>query len=142
MRGFVAAILISVPLISCGSAEQPSAVPEEIQSPQPPPAPLPNYSERDGSNYYYAAALSEDDKKAGKAAGSVVVFRYRGEKDGVFKLESEGVTFRCKNPCSIIRGVDKYGNEQNMQYVPESIIGSAFDDAFNGFMATGSAGSK
>ena len=126
------AIALFLTLNACGS-EQKSDSPEAEAS-TPPPAPKPNFTEREGDKFYYSSALSEDDKNAGKAAGEVVVFRYLGNKDGVYALASNGLTFRCKNPCTIIKGSGPYGAEQNMQYSSDSIIGSAFHDAFNGFM--------
>lgn len=100
----------------------------------------PNYFEKEGYNYIYQAGLSEDDKNAGRTTGTLITFRYLGKEGDLFTLADIGsdgqVTGRnqCKNPCKIIKMTSSDGTKDQMAYQPESLIGSAFDDAFNGHL--------
>jgi hypothetical protein len=124
--------LIALVIVSaCSESSEPAPFQEAVTAT---PNPTPNYSERDGDNFYYTSEISQDDRNAGKTAADVVVFRYQGNKDGIYKLNSNGFTFRCKNPCTIIKGIGPYDVEQNVEFNSSSVIGSAFVDAFNGFM--------
>ena len=98
-----------------------------------------NYDEVEGDKYFYMSALSDDDEKAGKKAKSVSIFRFTGEKAGVYTLQlldGDGTvdgTVSCKNSCKIVTTkigstVDKVG------YSEESVMGAALQDAFNGFL--------
>ncbi len=100
----------------------------------PPPAESPNYAEKDGDAYLYVTAVTEEDQKKGKAVGDVVMFRYRGVRDGMHVLESIGEngqvfsTAECAEPCRIIKR--RFGGTtERLPYEPNSIIGSAFEDA-------------
>ncbi|MDE2437312.1 MAG: hypothetical protein KGM49_13735 [Sphingomonadales bacterium] len=134
MRSAFSPLLLLLILTSCDGSDQSTQDITATDTPGPQESPTPKYSEREGNKYFYKSAISEDDKSAGKAAGEVVVFQYRGVVDGVYTLASNGFTFRCKNPCNIIKGSGPYGQESNMEFSPDSVIGSAFEDAFNGFM--------
>lgn len=88
-----------------------------------------NWIYKEGLTYGYASGLSEDDKKAGKAISDVVMLRYLGTKDGLYRLLSvdDGTIESCANPCRVIKaGSDHY------MYNPNSVIGAALQDAFNG----------
>lgn len=101
------------------------------------PTPVANYDEREGDTYFYTTAVSEDDKKKGKALGSVLPFRFRGEKQGVFHLDSPDddgrplLRYECANPCRIIKewAGDKV---RRVPYDPSSVIGAAYQDALSG----------
>jgi len=41
-----------------------------------------NYDDKEGSIYEYISAVSEDDAKKGRAVGEVVLFAFRGVKNG------------------------------------------------------------
>jgi hypothetical protein len=95
--------------------------------------PTHNWSYREGNTYGYPAALSDNDKKAGQGATDVAMFKFLGEKDGIYKLSSGGVVASCANPCQVIKvGEGQYA--QHMTFDPETVIGEAFTDAFDGQM--------
>jgi hypothetical protein len=108
--------------------------------------PAPNYDDREGDKYFYVAAVSEEDQKKGKATGDVSIFRYLGIKDGTYRLEiiSDGgqrlAIAECKRPCKVTKTVWNDGRVTRGGYNPDSILGSAFADAFNGHLAV--AGSE
>jgi hypothetical protein len=112
---------------------------ELVSPPSPPPPPPANFSEKDGDIYLYTTALSENDKKEGKATGEVVGYKYLGESDGVYRLasvddsDSQFATSECKTPCLII--VRRFrGKKDRIAFSENSVIGSAFLDAFNGHL--------
>jgi len=141
------AAAFSLIIAACGSTESapveqinepelaPSPAEAPIQTPTP-PAESPNYAEKDGDAYLYITAVTEEDQKKGKAVGDVVMFRYRGVRDGMHVLESiseNGHVFstaECAEPCRIIKR--RFGGTTDrLPYEPNSIIGSAFEDAIN-----------
>lgn len=138
----------AIVLTSCGQSEtaSPPSVaaadtdPAALDLP-PPPAPVPthNYVEREGATYFYVTAVSEEDQKKGKAVGDVLGFRYLGKNDkgqhALAQVADNGRVISnalCSEPCAII----KYGEGERIAYNPDSIIGSAFQDAINGFLKT------
>lgn len=138
----IAALLIS----SCGESDpEPDypnypSVPPPLAEPSPAiPPPIPvrshNYDEKQGDTYFYIAAVSEDDRRRGRAVGDVHAYQYLGRnQDGEHVLAGlnnyGGVDFRarCKPNCKIID--TSYGAK--IAYSPQSIIGSAFEDAISG----------
>ena len=71
-------------------------------------------------------------RDAGSIPGRHAHVRYLGEHDGVFKLQVDGDTATCANPCQVITvGADSFHVER-LAFDPDSIIGAAFTDAFNG----------
>jgi len=94
-------------------------------------APAHNWDYKDGLEYGYTGTLSDDDKKAGKAVADVTIIRYMGEDDGIYTLSSaDGLTTAsCANPC---QGIKIGDDAQRVTFNPNSIIGEAFTDAFNG----------
>src|SRR3546814_18869534 len=46
-----------------------------------PSVPDHNYDEKRGWTYYYVAAVSDEDRKKGRAAGSVVAYKYLGKNE-------------------------------------------------------------
>jgi len=106
-------------------------------APLPSPAPVPdhNYDEERGWTYYYVAAVSDEDRKRGRVVGSVSAFQYLGQNDDgehiLASLGSNGTVndrYKCAQSCRIID--TDYG--EKLAYSPSSIIGAAFDDAFQG----------
>lgn len=99
-----------------------------------------NYQDRDGNTYEYVSAVSEDDRKKGKAVGNVSSFAYRGVVDGVYRIsavDNDGRTqyyYECSNPCAVIKSYQGGQLTDRVPYDPGSIIGAAFEDAFNGFL--------
>lgn len=96
---------------------------------------------REGKEYGYSAALSDDDKKAGKAVAEVQMFRFLGEKDGVYRVgfSQNGSTMvaGCANPCQVVKITisSEYSSEvSRVQFNPDTVIGGVLMDAFNGQM--------
>lgn len=66
------------------------------------------YSLKDGSEYGYEQAVSLDSANAGQAAPTLIMFKYAGEKSGVYqaymKEDTGAVTsLECNNPCEFIK---------------------------------------
>jgi hypothetical protein len=107
--------------------------------PTPPPVPTHLYAVRDGDRYGYVAAVSEDDQKRGKAAGDVVFFVYRGREGDTYKMDvvtpaGEIVEDdECQRPCKAIKRY-QWGGIGYIGFEPNSLIGEAYTDAFNGFL--------
>jgi hypothetical protein len=99
-----------------------------------------NYNDKDGNTYEYVSAVSEEDAKKGKAVGDVSLFAYRGVFDGRYRISSVdngGRTewyYECSNPCGVIKEYRGGQVVDRVPYNPGSVIGSAFEDAFNGFL--------
>jgi hypothetical protein len=143
--GFVLIGIFSLALSSCGQSGQPNPVDEYETTNQAstnaaiaaPSTELPNYAEREGDTYLYTTAVSEEEQKRGQAVGNVVIYRYRGEKDGVHVLENVGLDGRvttiseCSEPCRIIRSRYR-GTLDRIPFDSTSVIGSAFEDAIAG----------
>lgn len=90
-----------------------------------------NYDSVDGDEFLYTAGLSDDDNAAGQRAASIVAFRYKGTKDGVIKLTSDGYTITCPVDCRIVTMKNGYG-KQRVAFNPASIVGAAIVDAQQG----------
>lgn len=99
-----------------------------------------NYQDRDGTSYEYVSAVSEEDTKKGKAVGDVSLFAFRGAHDGLYRLsavDNDGRTqfyYECSNPCGVIKEYREGRLVERVPYNPGSVIGAAFEDAFNGFL--------
>lgn len=99
-----------------------------------------NYQDRDGNTYEYVSAVSDEDAKKGKAVGDVSLFEFRGVFDGRYRIsvvDNDGRTefyYECSNPCGVIKAYKQGHLIDRVPYGPTSIIGAAFDDAFNGFL--------
>lgn len=131
----------TIMLVSCGqnkTASPPIGEATDTELPTadlPAPVPTHNFVEEERGTYYYVTAVSEEDQKKGKAVGDVLGYRYLGKNDkGQHVLASVADNGRvitkayCSEPCTII----KYGDGERIAYNPDSIIGSAFQDAING----------
>lgn len=112
----------------------PSPSPTPMQ-PVLPPAPSHRYIDRIGDNYFYQAALSDEEREKGLAVGGLSSFQYLGrnaEGEHVLASMSENGRIvhrsKCKPGCRII--INNYGS--TTAFSPETIIGSAFLDAFEG----------
>lgn len=129
-------------LVSCGDQADSNPPPsasanQELVAALPdPPKPPAKYDLKEGNDYAYITAVSEEDAKAGKVAGDVLMFRYLGKEDGVHKvarLSDDGqilFTDTCAEPCVII----KMEGGKRIAYNPNSVIGSVFQDAINGYL--------
>lgn len=99
--------------------------------PSEPPAPTPNYSDKEGNTYFYVAAVSEDERKRGQASGTVNQYQYGGkDASGAHIVFAPGMTYTCGVPCKII----KASNGGRLAYNEGSIIGAVFQDAMRGFL--------
>jgi hypothetical protein len=102
--------------------------------------PSPNYDTREADNYLYVGAVSDEDKTKGKAVGDVVIFRYLGKHAGAYRLaiiqesgKQIGIA-ECAQPCKLTKTTWSDGSVTRGGFNPDAIIGSAFEDAFNGFL--------
>jgi hypothetical protein len=150
----VSALLI--PLVGCSASSEPAEdwadtnyiaaagnALTEINSMTPPEDAAPpatkshNYNLREGDLYGYIAAVSEEERKQGRAAGEVVLYRYRGVVDGLHRLENVDAAGRtvgineCPSACVAIKSY-QYGRPSRIAFNPSSIIGAAFEDAIAG----------
>jgi len=122
-----------------GAANSAIAVvaPADVIPPDPQPAYVPNFDDRDGDTYFYTSAASEEDRKKGKVLGSVSSFQYLGKQDGkhiIATVTESGqamFTYECADPCRIIKRITG-GDVERIPYDPHSVIGAAFEDAMNG----------
>jgi hypothetical protein len=62
----------------------------------------------------------------------VQIYRYLGQRDGVFELQVDGDTATCADPCQLITLHTGAFHVERLAFDPDSIIGAAFTDAFNG----------
>lgn len=62
------------------------------------------------------------------------MYRYLGERDGVFELQFDGETATCANPCQTINIHAGVFHVERLAFDPDTLIGAAFTDAFNGQM--------
>lgn len=92
--------------------------------------------EEDGL-YGYAQGISEDDRRAGTMTKALLMFRYLGEKNGVYTAAMEADDVRsvvsCKAPCDYVKTKAYYAGELvKTETVPAavgSIIWGVFQDA-------------
>lgn len=139
-----AGILIAVALAAGVAGCQKSPPPEpnstvETAESGPAAAPPPSHiwSYREGQEYGYSGAISEDAQKAGQAVGTVQMFRYLGEQNGVYTVGSVAnglmVTASCSDPCEVVK-IFEAGAVQRVTFNPLSVVGAALTDAFHGQM--------
>lgn len=107
-----------------------------------PSPPTHNYVyEKDGV-YGYRQQLSQDDINAGTASKPLLMIRYLGEKDTVYRVvidDGSGVegVLSCKSPCNFITA-ETVENEQvvGTAVAPAAgtIAGDVMQDAINGYL--------
>jgi hypothetical protein len=147
--GVLALLALIVLLATCsGNQEAPKATAPPGATAEAPAVPVPvdvtpphAWQHRDGQEYGYETVLSEEDKHVGKAAADILMFRYLGEAGGIYTVEQVGNGLRvrasCTNPCDLVRvrTITPFGSTtQRIAFAPDSIIGAALTDAFNGQM--------
>jgi hypothetical protein len=142
------AIVMTLATLSACSDEQevtitptsPTGTLQPVAPPPPPALPPANFSEKDGDVYLYTTAVSEEDQKKGRATGDVVGFKFKGDADGVYRLavlndaDREIGSAECRRPCSVITYRYNDGSKDRVAFSDNSVIGSAFLDAFNGHL--------
>lgn len=107
------------------------ATTDTVSAPIEPPAPEPNYDEKDGPTYYYVAVVSEEEQKQGKSSGFVSSYQYGGKDDsGAHIVFGAGARYTCSVPCKIIKSSDGARHAYNGR----SIISAVFEDAMDGFL--------
>ena len=126
-------------LAGCGESPTGSATAEPDATPTAEAPTPPNYVEHRKGVYYYVAAVSENDQKDGHGAGKAIGFKYLGKNaDGEYTLvavSENGAAIgkaTCADPCKII-----HDQGETFEYNPQSVIGSAFEDAINGRLEVG-----
>jgi hypothetical protein len=90
-----------------------------------------NWLYRKGQDYAYQGEASADPR-AGSSPVAVQLYRYLGERDGQYQLSFDGETATCANPCQVITISAGLFHVERVDFDPDSLIGSAFTDAFNG----------
>lgn len=137
--GFAFVVLIFASAIVGGcNSEEPAMLNVDENLSIEPVSPQPNYDSREGDMYLYVSAISEDDEKAGRSAGNVSMYRYLGEREGTYRLailrdDGDQVALaECVRNCKVIKLTWADGAISRVGYNSSSIIGSAFEDAFNG----------
>jgi hypothetical protein len=132
-------IMLSLLLVGCGQSvnSQNDSATADMQAAEE----SHHYAVYSDGEYGYERAVSEDDKNAGQIASTVMLFKYLGEKDGLYQVmhtESEGVdlVLECENPCKFIRTytlVNHQLGRKEMLPATEGTIGYlVMDDAING----------
>lgn len=110
----------------------------QAQADETPPPPAHNWQYREGQEYGYPNALSDDDKRAGTGASTVQMYRYLGEKKGIYtvaEVTPGGLIYAsCANPCEVVK-VRAGGMVERFEFNPSTIVGGALTDAMNGQMA-------
>jgi hypothetical protein len=94
-----------------------------------------NYNVKEGRTYGYTAAVSEDDRKAGVGASDILMFRYLGQRNGVYTLaaaDTPSMHITCQNPCQYVKVMINGSVVKRSEFSEGTIIASAFEDAFNG----------
>lgn len=101
------------------------------------------YSMRDGYLYGYEQAISQNDIEQGRAANTLLMFRYSGLKDGVYQVYTKDdaldviTVMECTNPCDFlkiithVKHLDK-PKVEHMRMTPGTIAELVFYDAMNG----------
>jgi hypothetical protein len=90
---------------------------------------------RQGQDYAYQAQLSDDQQRAGQTVPTTQIYRYLGQRGGVFVLQVDSETATCANPCQVITLHTGVFHVERVAFDPDSLIGAAFTDAFNGQLA-------
>lgn len=101
---------------------------------RPPRSGTHNWTYRIGQDYAYQGELSDDQRKAGQTVPSVQVYRYLGQKGGVYTLQFDGETAACADPCETIYIHAGAFHVERLAFDPDTLLGAAFTDAFDGWM--------
>jgi len=123
------AIILVLAIAGCGprQASHPQAA-QVTPAPSPPTSTTHSWLYRVGQDYAY------EEDVAGQAKPVVQTYRYLGQRDGLFTLQFGGHTVTCANPCDVIHVSDGGFHVERLAFDPNTIIGAALTDAFNGQM--------
>ncbi|MEM5435221.1 hypothetical protein [Paraburkholderia diazotrophica] len=128
---------------AASTEENPKSTPADPERRAEPPAPqLPthNYVMRDGDLYGYQPAISDAERNQGVATKALVMVRYRGEKHGVYTVETpndSGAIYlmECKSPCEYIKTKVIVAGEvlksDTVPNAPGSLMAAVFDDVLS-----------
>lgn len=94
-----------------------------------------NWAYRVGQAYAYRGEPSPDGAGAAPGAPAVQLYRYLGDRGGVFTLQFDGETATCAVPCQTIYIHAGAFHVERIAFDPDTLIGAAFTDAFNGQLA-------
>ncbi len=102
-------------LSGCGNNDdaekQPTSNAKEAQAEIAPETPKVDhwYSMKDGYEYGYEQAVSQDQANAGQVGSTLMMFKYAGQKDGIYQVYSTDSTTgamtvaQCSNPCDFMK---------------------------------------
>lgn len=100
------------------------------------------YSMKDGYEYGYEQGISQDQQNAGQGAATLMMFKYAGQKDGMYQAYSKDaasgaiVVAQCSNPCDFIKLMTFFQGEHlktDRMKATEGTIGwLVMADAING----------
>jgi hypothetical protein len=123
------AIGFAAVLAGCGSRQAAHLGSSQAAAAPPPSASTPHsWLYRVGQDYAY------EEDVPGQVKPVVQTYRYLGQRDGVFTLQFGGHTVSCANPCQVIHVSDGGFHVERLAFDPNTIIGAALTDAFNGQM--------
>lgn len=120
-----AAIVVALALAGCGPRP---ATPRQAAGPAPPASTTHSWLYRVGQDYAY------EEDVPGQAKPVVQVYRYLGRQGGLYTLRFGGHTVSCANPCQVIHLSDGGFHVERLAFDPNTIIGAALTDAFDGQM--------
>jgi hypothetical protein len=131
--------LICVVLV-CGCGQQSTSQPEKAEIVPVEPLPDHYYSMKDGLEYGYEPAVSEDAQKAGQLASTLLMFKFAGERDGVYQIYTKDgystTVAECSNPCDFIK-IMVFAKDvghvktERMRATEGTIVWLAISDAIN-----------
>ena len=141
MKKLILAIAVMLALVGCddNSNKAPEKLAAEIA--QEVPKADHYYSIKDGYEYGYEQAISQNSLNAGQIASALIMFKYAGEKNGVYQAfsnEATGATtvLQCNNPCDFIKVMVFLDGEhiktERVKAVAGSIGWTVMSDAING----------
>jgi len=148
---FVAAACVSL-LFGCSKSDAPqqsekldfSSQSDPISEAPPAklPAPMHNYSLKDGLEYGYEPAITPEDKQNGKLVNPLMMFKYAGEKDGAYQVfmssNNETNVIECSENCEFMKIMTFRGNRHvgtdRMRRQDGSIGSMVLADAIDGFL--------
>jgi hypothetical protein len=123
------AIVLVLAAAGCGprQASHPQAA-SVAAAPPPSTSTTHSWLYRVGQDYAY------EEDAPGQAKPVVQTYRYLGQRNGLFTLQFGGHTVSCANPCDVIHVSDGGFHVERLAFDPNTIIGAALTDAFNGQM--------
>lgn len=129
-------------LTACNQEPQGAIVVPEQAEIAPEPIKIDHYySMKDGYEYGYEQAISQDSADAGQVASTLAMFKYSGQKDGVYQTYTKNVSgvitsLQCNNPCDFIKVMTFLNGQhlttERLKATEGSIGWTVMADAING----------